>query len=521
MLLSGAARAENTQIISDGLMRYDYDMLVRRIRRLSSALHGIGVVQGDTIAVMDWDTHRYLEAFFGIPAAGAILQMVNIRMSPEQIIYTLNKTAAKIIFCNAEFVPLLKAILPHLEHAMTLICLDDDAIIADRELWHGGYETLLQSGDPEAAFPDFDENSEATIFFTTGTTGLPKGVHFTHRQLVLHTLSLLAGFAMTGPHSRFSSAGVYMPMTPMFHVHAWGFPYAATMSGMKQVYPGRYMPASLLRLIGEEGVTTSHCVPTIMRMLLDAAESANTDLSRLVVVIGGSALPEALAEQALDRGIDIFVGYGMSEACPIIAMSTTRFEGLSRQEEIQRRCLAGVAAPLVDMHLADPDMNFLPHDGDTTGEVVVRAPWLTPDYLGDEKASEALWAGGWMHTGDVGKIEPNGYLSITDRLKDVIKSGGEWISSLDMENIIARHPQVAEVAVIGIADKQWGERALPFIVSRDDSHIPLEELCALVSDSINNGALPRYAALHEVRFLDEIPKTSVGKLDKKALRAML
>jgi len=521
MLLSGAARAENTEIISDGLMRYDYAELVRRIRRLSSAVHRLGAAHGDTIAVMDWDTHRYLEAFFGIPAAGTILQMVNVRMSPEQVIYTLNKTGAKIIFCNAEFAPLLKGILPHLEHAEKLICMDDAAVSDDEGFWHGGYEALLQSGDPEADFPDLDENDEATVFFTTGTTGLPKGVHFSHRQLVLHTLSLLAGFAMTGPHSRFSSAGVYMPMTPMFHVHAWGFPYAATLAGMKQVYPGRYIPTSLLRLIDEEGVTISHCVPTIMRMLLDDPQSADIDLSRLVVVIGGSALPEALAEQSMERGIDMFAGYGMSESCPILSTSTTRFEGMSKQEEIQRRCLAGVAAPLVDMRIADPDMNFLPRDGESTGEVVVRAPWLTPDYLGNEEASEALWAGGWMHTGDVGKIEPNGYLSITDRLKDVIKSGGEWISSLDMENIISRHPQVGEVAVIGVPDKQWGERALPFIVSRTGDDIALEELAKLVSESINKGELPRYAALQDARFLDEIPKTSVGKLDKKALRAMV
>lgn len=520
LLTSGVARAGDAQILSDGLMRYDYPELLRRVRRLASALRGMGVKTGDTIAVMDWDTHRYLECFFGIPAAGAVLQMVNIRMSADQIIYTLNKSRAKIILCNAEFAPILQGIKPHLDHVERLICFDT----IDPEnaaLWHGDYEQLLASGDAEAPFTEFDENTRATVFFTTGTTGMPKGVYFSHRQLVLHTLSLLAGFALSGPKARFASSGVYMPMTPMFHVHAWGFPYAATLGGMKQVYPGRYIPANLLRLIDEEGVTMSHCVPTIVRMLLDEPGSENTDLSRLAMVIGGSALPEALAEQAMARGIDIFAGYGMSEACPILSMCSSWPAGSSHEEELRARVRPGAPAPLIDMQIVDPDMRPLPKDGVSTGEIVVRGPWLTPGYLDDEAASAALWAGGWMHTGDVGKMDETGQLSITDRLKDVIKSGGEWISSLDMENILMRHPHVTEVAVIGVPDKQWGERALPFVVSRDGAEIPLAELANIIEQSIAQGELPRYATLGEVRFINEIPKTSVGKLDKKQIRALV
>ena len=520
MLLSGVSRAAGAEIVSDGLTRYGYPELLQRVRRLVGALHGLGVRQGDTVAMMDWDTHRYLESFFGIPTAGAVLQMVNVRMSPEQIIYTLNKTQAKVIFCNADFAPLLDAVLPKLDHAKQLICLDDASAGASN-IWTGSYETLLKKASPDTPFDDFDENTRATVFFTTGTTGLPKGVYFSHRQLVLHTLSLLAGFALGGPNARFSADGTYMPITPMFHVHAWGFPYAATLGGMKQVYPGRYIPANLLRLIVEEKITLTHCVPTILRMLLDEPGSEDVDLSRLSMAIGGSALPYALAEQALHRGIDVYAGYGMSEACPIISIAAGGNIVDTSEANIRRRTMAGVAAPLMEMQIVGPDMAPLPHDGEAAGEIVLRGPWLTLGYLDDEGASETLWEGGWLHTGDVGKIDPRGRLSITDRLKDVIKTGGEWISSLDMENILSRHPQVSEVAVIGVPHPQWGECALPFIVSRTGSDIPMAELAELIDASIADGTLPSYAKLRDIRFVNEIPKTSVGKLDKKALRQMV
>ena len=284
---------------------------------------------GETVAVMDWDSHRYLECFFAIPMMGAVLQTVNIRLSQEQILYTLNHARAQTVLVHVDFVPVLEQIRDELQSVRTIVLINDgDKSPSTVIPFAGEYEELLAGSSPDYMFPDFDENTRATTFYTTGTTGLPKGVYFSHRQLVLHTLSELAAFGMPGRQGRFHRDDVYMPLTPMFHVHAWGFPYAATVMGVKQVYPGRYLPELLLKLIQTEGVTFSHCVPTILHMLLTNPAAKELDLSRWKVVIGGSALPQALAKMALDRGIDIFAGYGMSETCPILTLGQVHSSAL-------------------------------------------------------------------------------------------------------------------------------------------------------------------------------------------------
>ena len=307
------------------LTRYTYRTLRQRIGRLATGLAALGVKPGDTVAVMDWDSHRYLECYFAIPMMGAVLQTVNIRLSPEQILYTLNHARADVVLCLNEFLPLLDAIKENLETVKTFVLLSDgDAEASQAHAlvpFAAEYEDLLAHSAPDFAFPDFDENTRATTFYTTGTTGNPKGVYFSHRQLVLHTLAVLGSLASTPEHQRFHRGDVYMPITPMFHVHAWGVPYVATAMGVKQVYPGRYLPESLLTLIQQEGVTFSHCVPTILHMLLTHPASQHVDLSRWKVVIGGSALPKGLAKMALDRGIDIFGGYGMSETGPVMSLA--------------------------------------------------------------------------------------------------------------------------------------------------------------------------------------------------------
>jgi fatty-acyl-CoA synthase len=272
----------------------------------------------------------------------------------------------------------------------------------------GEYEDLLAAASPDYNFPDFDENTQATTFYTTGTTGLPKGVYYSHRQLVLHALCELAFFGLASQQGRFSRDDVYMPITPMFHVHAWGFPWAATLAGVKQVYPGRYDPAMLLKLIKSEGVTFTHGVPTILQMLLSAAAAANTDLTGLKMVIGGSALPKALAKQALAAGIDIFAGYGMSETGPIAAVAHVMSRDLSGDpdQEVEFRTKAGMAAPLVDLRIVDEEMNDVPHDGKSAGEIVLRSPWLTQGYFDNPEGSEQLWAGGYLHTNDIAVVSP-------------------------------------------------------------------------------------------------------------------
>ncbi len=311
----------------------------------------------------------------------------------------------------------------------------------------------------------------------------------------------------------------------MFHVHAWGVPYLATMLGVKQVYPGRYVPEALLATIAREGVTFSHCVPTILQMLLSRPEAAATYLSRWKVIIGGSPLPVALARAAAERGIDIIAGYGMSETCPILTLAHLRPHMLawSLEQRLPYLCRAGRPIPFVQLRVVDEDMKDVPHDGESPGEVVARAPWLTQGYLHDEAKSAELWRGGWLHTGDVGVIDADGYLKITDRIKDVVKTGGEWVSSLDIEDIILRMPQVVEAAVVGMPDEKWGERPVALVVRKAGGEACLTEgdVRAHVSDFAARGAISRYAVPQRVHFVDAIPKTSVGKIDKKVIRAKL
>jgi fatty-acyl-CoA synthase len=383
------------------------------------------------------------------------------------------------------------------------------------------YETLLASGDPDYKFPDFSEDARATTFYTTGTTGLPKGVYFSHRQLVLHTFGTLAALTGTG-QGRFNRDDVYMPITPMFHVHAWGIPYVATLLGVKQIYPGRYVPEQLLSLIQRENVTFSHCVPTILQMLLASPKVEEIDLSRWKVTIGGAALPQALAKQARDRGVDIFTAYGMSETCPLLTLAHLKPHMLDWDEErqLEIRCKTGLPLPLVELRVVDEDMNDLPHDGTTSGEVVVRSPWLTQGYLKDPQTSEQLWRGGYLHTGDIGTIDQEGYLKITDRLKDVIKTGGEWISSLELEDLILKHPAVAETAVVGIPDPKWGERPLALVVLKPDRTGQVDEATIRdwLKDFADKGIISKWGIPDRVLFVDSIPKTSVGKLNKKEMR---
>ena len=523
LLHTPLATTPDQEIVYRDLNRYTYRTLRQRIGRLATGLAALGVKPGDTVAVMDWDSHRYLECYFAIPMMGAVLQTVNIRLSPEQILYTLNHARADVVLCLNEFLPLLDAIKENLETVKTFVLLSDGDAAAEQPhslvTFAAEYEDLLARSVQPFDFPDFDENTRATTFYTTGTTGNPKGVYFSHRQLVLHTLAVLGSMASTPEHQRFHRGDVYMPITPMFHVHAWGFPYVATAMGVKQVYPGRYLPESLLTLIQRERVTFSHCVPTVLHMMLTSPASLNIDLSGWKIVIGGSALPKGLAKLAMDRGIDIFGGYGMSETGPIMSLAQLKpdMTELGTDKEIAYRTKAGIPIQLVDPRIVDDEMHDVPHDGKTSGEVVVRAPWLTQGYLYDPVNSENLWRGGYLHTNDIGTIDPEGYLLITDRIKDVVKSGGEWISSLVIEDLISQYPGVSEVAVIAKPDEKWGERPLALIVLKGESKVTVQEIQAHVSDWVERGIISKWA-VPDVRFVASLDKTSVGKLDKKVMR---
>jgi fatty-acyl-CoA synthase len=335
----------------------------------------------------------------------------------------------------------------------------------------------------------------------------------------LHTYATLWGLSAFHSQADIDASDVYMPITPMFHVHAWGLPYIATTLGVKQVYPGKYAPSALLQLIETEGVTFSHCVPTIMHMLMNCPEFSSVDLSRWKVIIGGAALPRKMCQAALAKGIDIFTGYGMSETCPILTLAHIGDEDLGEEAEIERRCKTGRPVPMVELKVVDEQMQKIRPDSEEVGEIVVRAPWLTQGYLKDNNNSENLWLNGYLHTGDVAGTDQHGYVSITDRMKDVIKVGGEWLSSLELEDVINQHPAVAEVAVIGMADPKWGERPLALVLLKED-HAQMEEkeLINHVRDFIDKGMLTRLAMRLNIRMVDIIEKTSVGKIDKKLLR---
>ncbi len=527
LLVSPIAQRSRKEIVYRDRLRFGYPQLVQRIGRLGSALSRLGVGFGSTVGVLDWDSHRYLESYFAVPMLGATLMKTNVRLSPEQIAYTLDHSEAETLLVNVDFIPLVQQILPQLPRVKRIVCLSDDGTMPQGLAWVGEYEALLAEGDPAHEFADFDENTRATLYYTTGTTGAPKGVFFSHRQLVLHCLTVLATVSQAAENGRFTRNDVYMPLTPMFHAHAWGYPYIATLGGWKQVYPGRYEPSMLVKLVKTEGVTYSHCVPTVLGMVLGAPEAQDADFGGWKVLIGGSALSRTLCQAALARNIDIYCGYGMSESCPLLTLAqikTDKVEALQGAERAEReidiRMTPGMPILLAQVRIVDERMQPVPADGHSAGEVVVRAPYLTQSYFKNEDAGAKLWSGGWMHTGDIGRFDEDGYLHLLDRQKDVIKSGGEWISSIAVENLVIGHPAVQEVAVIGVLDAKWGERPLALVVLRPGVDITAQALREDLMAQARGGAISTYAVPERYVFVSEIPKTSVGKLDKKRLREM-
>lgn len=521
----------NREIVYRDLFRMNYTQFNQRVRQLANALIRLGVQPGDTVAVMDWDSHRYLESYFAITGIGAILHTINVRLSPAQILYTINHAQDTVILIHEDFLPILAAVKDQITTVDTYVILSDRVYgenaattLSDvPDYFMGEYEALLKAEKPEYEFPDFDENTWATTFYTTGTTGNPKGVYFSHRQLFMHTMCLLTyliGYEALPFRSR---TDVYMPITPMFHVHAWGFPFLATLLAAKQVYPGKYEPEMLLKLLVTEKVTLSHCVPTILNMLVSnpAAQKFRDTLSKWSVLIGGSALTKGLAKMAMDLGINVSSGYGMSETAPILSVVYLNDEErtLSPDQQIDLRVRAGRIAPFVDARLMDDTGNFLPHDGHALGEIVVRTPWSTQGYFNDPERGAELWKGGWLHTGDVASITPDHWIIVADRTKDVIKTGGEWVSSLDMEDALSQVEGVAESAVVGLPDDRWGERPHALIVQKPGYQLTAEGIKEGLQARVERGELHKWYVPDHILVVPEIPKTSVGKIDKKRIRS--
>jgi fatty-acyl-CoA synthase len=515
--------APEQEIVYRDKVRLTYRQMNERIHRLANGLEKLGVKKGDTICVFDYDSHRYLECFFAIPMMGAVLHTQNWRLSPEQILYTMNHAEDDVVIIHTDFLPLFEAVKDQVKSVKKIILIDEDGVKPQTKLAiDAEYEDLLASSAAFYDFPDFDELTRATTFYTTGTTRDPKGVYFSHRQIVLHAQALITVTSAYDSIGRFNSSDVYMPLTPMFHVHAWGVPFAATMLGIKQVYAGKYEPAMLLKLILTEKVTFSHCVPTIIQMLVSTPVVKQFDLTKWKVVIGGARLPKGLAQAAMEMGIQIYGAYGMSETCPLVSMANIKpnMVGKTMIENVDTLIRTGLPAPFVYARIMGPDGKLLPHDGETTGELVLRAPWLTEGYYNEPDKTKDLWYGGWMHTGDVAYIDQEGYIQITDRIKDVIKTGGEWISSLELENLMSLHEAVAEAAAIGVPDPKWGERPVIVLTLKPDfkGKVTEEDFKQFMLKASEDGKIPKYGVPDRYMMVDEIPKSSVGKINKIALR---
>lgn len=512
------------EIIYRDKVRYNYFEFNKRVRKLANVFKKFGIQGGETIAVMDYDSHRYLEAYFAIPCTANVLHTINWRLSASQILYTINHAEDVIILAHADFIPMLESFIGEMPTVKKIIVISDDGILTPTKLEIAGeYEVLLAQESDQYDFPDFGEDAIASTFYTTGTTGNPKGVFFSHRQIMLHTLGLCGTFGILDGACRVKSSDTYMPLTPFFHVHAWGFPFLATAMGMKQIFVGKFEPEMVLKLFMQEKPTFSHCVPTILQMLVMHPAAQQLDLTHWKVIIGGSALPKALCRLALQRGVDIITGYGMSETCPIL---TTSYISPAQQQndidwQVEARTRAGVPAMMVDLKIIDDEGNQVSKDDETMGEITARTPWLTQGYFNEPEKSEELWRGGYLHTGDVAVINDKNVVKIADRIKDVIKTGGEWISSIDLENLIGGHTAIAEVAVVGVPDAKWGERPHALVVLKQGRVITNEELKTFLGQFVESGKINKWAVPDTIDFVAAIPKTSVGKIDKKVIRGGL
>ncbi len=513
------------EIVYRDVSRYNYHEFKKRVNKYANMLKNLGIEGGETIAVMDYDSHRYLEAYFAVPMTGNILHMINWRLSSEQIHYTINHAEDLVIIAHADFLPVLEHFagsMPSLKYL--IICKDDDSQVFSETLQiHGEYEDLMSQVSDKYEFEDFDEDAVATTFYSTGTTGDPKGVFFTHRQLVLHTYNLAATLGFSGSIAcRMSANDVYLPLTPMFHVHAWGFPFLATAYSLKQVYVGKFTPDVFIDLFKKEKPTFSHCVPTILQMILDNHSSDQLDLHNWKVVIGGAPMTKKLAKHALEKGVDVVVGYGMSETCPIIALThiAPKYKNTDLEIQAEMRIRTGIRPLMVDIKIINDEGKIIEPNDKEQGEITVRAPWLTQGYYREIKRGQELWESGYLHTSDIATINSDNSMRITDRIKDVIKSGGEWISSVQLEDIINSHEAVSEVAVVGIPDEKWSERPLAMIVLKPNKTVTAEELKKYLNKFAESEVISKWAVPQTIEFVTEIPKTSVGKINKKLIRTL-
>jgi fatty-acyl-CoA synthase len=490
--------------------RISYAEMGDRVDRLAAGLRSLGVEQGDRVATFAWNTRRHFEVYLAVPTMGAVLHTVNVRLFEDQLEYVVNHAEDTVMFVDPRLVEPLSKLAPRFESVRHFVVMGD----ADTDGLPNAisYEELISSQEAGFDYPQLEDKQAAGLCYTSGTTGNPKGVLYSHRSNILHAMAQGLADALG-----MCASDRVMPVVPMFHANAWGLPYGAAMHGADLVMPGPYLAAEpLARLIGEEKVTAAGAVPTIWMDLLRHADEDGADLSSMrIVACGGSAVPRSLMEAFEQRhGMRIVQAWGMTETSPVGSVAHPPVNA-SDEEHWELRSTAGRLLPLVEGRIVDDDGNELPRDGETTGELEVRGPWVAREYYEDPAGAEKFHDG-WLRTGDVASIDEQGFVRISDRAKDVIKSGGEWISSVELENEIMAHEGVAEAAVVAIPDEKWSERPLACVVREEGGEVSAEELRDHLADRVAKWWIP-----DEFAFIDEVPKTSVGKFDKKVLRRRL
>ncbi len=517
ILQHGTTVHASSQVVTwtgDGARRATYAEVGRRAARLAHALRGIGVTGDQRVATFQWNNQEHLEAYLAVPSMGAVLHTLNIRLSADQLRYVANHAEDHVVVVDASLAAPLAALLPGMKTVRHVVVSGSvppetrDALAVPGVDVHD-YEFLLADQPDTYAWPELDEREAAAMCYTSGTTGDPRGVAYSHRSTYLHTLQLT-----TGDFLRISQGDRVLAVVPMFHASAWGLPYAAAMAGADLVLPDRFLQAPhLARVIESERVTAAAAVPTLWTYLLAHLEESRADVSSLrEVVVGGSACPPALIEAYEQRhGVRVVHAWGMTETSPLGTVALPP-AGLPAGDAMRYRVTQGRLASSVEARLAGPDGALLPWDGESAGEVEVRGPWVTGSYYGDVDPGR-FTEDGWLRTGDVGTLTEDGYLTLTDRAKDVIKSGGEWISSVALENHLMAHPDVREATVVGVPDERWGERPLAAVVLSPEASVDATGLRSHLADRVARWQLPERWA-----FVAEVPKTSVGKFDKKLVR---
>ena len=510
----GARVYSESQVITctaEGSRAASFGEVAANAGRLAHALSKLGVGESDRVGTFCWNNQEHLEAYFAVPCMGAVLHTLNIRLFPEQLAYVVNHAEDKVVIVDDTLLPLLAGVAGQLEtvkHYIVVGAGDASALEGHGAEVHR-YADLIADEDPDYAWPDLDERAAAAMCYTSGTTGNPKGVVYSHRSSVLHAFGVTSGAAMA-----IEENDSILSIVPMFHANAWGLPHAGWMVGADFVLPDRFLQAEpLCRIITETKPTVTGAVPTIWNDVLRHAEEAKTDFSSLrFVVCGGSAVPRSLMETFEKKyGVKIIQGWGMTETSPLGA-TAKRPKTEPESEEFTWRAKTGRVLPGIELRIVDDEGEELPWDGKAVGEIEARGPWVTGSYYRDPDPEK--FHDGWLRTGDVGTMEPNGFVQITDRAKDVIKSGGEWISSVDLENELMGHDDVIEAAVFGVPDERWDERPLACVVRTEGADVTAAELRAFLADRVAKWWLPERWS-----FIDEVPKTSVGKFDKKVLRA--